>query len=148
MRPVGWSAFLAFDDIIRQLIRVCRHSWKIRGQHFADFANRFRDCVAEFFILKMNAHSIHNVLPELVGASFVDRFVANNSELVRAWRYKNQHSIALAGFVHSQSLKFFLRNDQRIGAQFAALNINANLAGGFCFSIANRLDDAVMLKLA
>ena len=45
-------------------------------QHLADFVNRFGQCVAEFFILKMNLHSIHNVPPELFAAFFVDRFVA------------------------------------------------------------------------
>jgi hypothetical protein len=79
----------------------------------------------------MRLHSAYNVLPELLAAFFVDRFVANNGELVRSWRYENQYGIALAGLRHSETLKFFLCNDQRIGIQFAALNINADFAGGF-----------------
>jgi len=118
---------LTFDDIIRQLIRVCRRSRKMRGQHIADFVNRFRERVAEFFILKMDTHSIHNVLPELFAAFFVNRFIANNGELVRPRRYEDKHSIAFASLVHSEALKFFLCNDQWIDAQLAALNVNANL---------------------
>src|SRR4030095_4240146 len=68
---------LAFDNLIRQLICVCRCSRKMGGQHLADFTNRFGERVAEFFILKMNPHSIHNVLPELFAAFFMDRFVAD-----------------------------------------------------------------------
>lgn len=102
----------------------------MRGQHLAEFVNRFRQGMTEFFILKMAAHSIYNVPPELLAAFFVNRFVANNGELVCARRYENQHGIALAGLVHSETLKFLLCNDQRIGAQFSALNVNANLAGG------------------
>ena len=103
----------------------------MRGQQFADFTDAFDDGAAKLLVLKMCAHSTYNVLPELLAAFFVNRLVANNGELVRARRYENQHGIALAGLGHSEMLKFFLCNDQRIGVQFAALNINANLAGGF-----------------
>src|SRR5436190_6342231 len=50
--------------------------------------------------------------------------------------------------VHLESLKFFLRNNQGIGFQFTALNINTNLARSFRFTFANRVHDPVMLKLA
>jgi len=102
----------------------------MRRQHLADFVNRFCQRVAEFFILKMNPHSIDNVLPELFAAFFVNRFVADNGELVGPRRYENKDGVALASLVHSQPQKFFLRNHQRIGIQFAALNKNANLARG------------------
>jgi hypothetical protein len=103
----------------------------MRGQQFADFPDAFDDGAAKLLVLKMRPHSTYNVLPELLAAFFVNRFITNNRELVRARRYENQHRIALAGLVHSETLKLFLCNDQRIGIQFAALNINANLAGGF-----------------
>ena len=54
----------------------------MRRQHLADFVNRFGERVAEFFILKMNLHSIHNVSPELFAAFFMNRLVANNGEFV------------------------------------------------------------------
>ena|SRR5215510_8820271 len=101
------------------------------GQHLADLAHRFCERLAEFFTLKMNAHSIDNALPELFAALFVDRRVADNGELVCPWRHENKDGVALAGLVHSQTLKFLLRNRHRIGLEFAALNINANLTGGF-----------------
>jgi len=101
----------------------------MRGQQFADFPDAFDDGVAKLFVLKMSPHPTYNVLPELLAAPFVNRFITNNCELVGSRRYENQHGIALAGLVHSETLKFLLRNLQRIGAQFAALNINANFAG-------------------
>ena len=100
-------------------------------QHLADFANRFCERLAEFFTLKMNAHSIHNALPELFAALFVDRRVADNGEFVGPWRHENKDGVALAGLVHSQTLKFPLRNRYRLGLEFATLNVNANLTGGF-----------------
>jgi len=103
----------------------------MRGEQFAYFVNGFRQRVTEFFILKMDAHFIHNVLPELLAAPFMNRFITNNREFVRPWRYENQHRIAFASLVHSETSKLFLCNDHRIRAQFAALNINANLARGF-----------------
>ena len=103
----------------------------MRGQQFADFPDAFNDSMAKLLVLKMCAHSTYNVLPELLAAPFVNRFVANDGKLVRSRRYKNQHRIAFPDLGHSKPLEFFLRNDQRIGIQFAALNINADLAGGF-----------------
>jgi hypothetical protein len=120
----------------------------MRRQHLADFINRFGERVAEFFILKMNPHSIHNVLPELFAAFFMNRLVADNGEFVGPRRYENKDGVALVGFVHSKALKFFLCNDQRIGAQFAALNKDANLAGSFRFGITNRAHDPVVFELA
>ena len=110
----------------------------MRRQHLADFINRFGERVAEFLILKMDAHSIHNVLPELFAAFFVNRFVADNGELVGPRRYENKYGVALASLVHCETLKFLLRNHHRIGVEFAALNINANFAGGFRFRFTNR----------
>ena len=120
----------------------------MRGQHSAYFINRFGERVAEFFILKMNPHSIHNVLPELFAAFFMNRLVADNGEFVGPRRYENKDGVALASLVHSETLKFLLRKHHRIGFEFAALNINANFAGGFRFSSTNRFDDPVMIQLA
>ena len=83
--------------------------------------------MAKLLVLKMCAHSTYNVLPELLAAPFVNRFVANDGKLVRPRSYEDKHRIAFAGLVHSETLKFLLCNDQWIGAQLAALNINANL---------------------
>jgi hypothetical protein len=120
----------------------------MRRQHPADFVNRFCQRVAEFFILKMNPHSIHNVLPELFAAFFVNRSVADNGELVGPRRYENKDGVALASLVHCETLKFLLRNHHRIGVEFATLNINANFAGGFRFRFTNRAHNSCMLKPA
>ena len=102
----------------------------MRRQHLADFLDGFGDSAAKLLVLKMRPHSTNDLPPELLAAFFVNRFIADDSEFVRSRRYENQHGIAFASFVHSETLKLFLCNDQRIGAQFAALNVNANLAGG------------------
>jgi hypothetical protein len=120
----------------------------MRRQHLADFVNRFCQRAAEFFILKMNPHSIYNVLPELFATFFVNRFVANDGELVGPRGYENKDGVALASLVHCEALKSVLRNHNRIGVQFAALNINANLARGFRFRFTNRAHNACMLKPA
>ena len=99
----------------------------MRGQQFTDFLDALDDGVTKPLILKMDTHSIHNVLPELFVAFFVNRFIANNGKLVRPRSYEDKHRIAFAGLVHSETLKLLLCNDQWIGAQLAALNINANL---------------------
>ena len=101
----------------------------MRGQQFADFPDAFDDSIGKLLVLKMRPHSAYNVLPELLVAPFVNRFITNNREHVRARRYEDQHRIALAGLGHSESLKFFLRNNQRISIQLAALNKNADFAG-------------------
>jgi hypothetical protein len=120
----------------------------MRRQHLADFVNRFCQRVAEFFILKMNPHSIHNMLPELFSAFLVNRFVTDNGELVGPRRYENKDSVALLGLVHCETLKFLLRNHHRIAVEFAALNINADFARGFRFRFTNRAHNSCVLKPA
>src|SRR6266536_5018901 len=119
----------------------------MRGHYAADFLNRFDQRIAKVLVLKMRPHSGHNSLPELVTALLVNRLIANYGELVRAWRYENQDRIALTRLVHAQLAKFFLRGNQRI-AQVAALNKNANLAGGLGFRLANRLNNPIVLEFS
>lgn len=59
------------------------------GKHFPNFFNAFDDGVTELFVLKMRAHLVNNAFPKFLSAFFVDRLVANDSELVRPWRYEN-----------------------------------------------------------
>ena len=71
--------------------------------------------MAKLFVLKMSPHSTYDVVPELLAAFFVNRFVADNGELVGPRRHENKDGVALAGLVHAQPLEFFLRDDQWIG---------------------------------
>src|SRR5437773_6839771 len=120
----------------------------MRGQQFADFANRLDQRVAKLLVLKMRPHSFDNMLPELVATFLVNGFIADDGELVRAWRDENQNRVLLTRLVHAKLMKLFLRCSEWIAAKFAALNINTNLAGSFRFTFANRVHDPVMLKLA
>jgi len=61
----------------------------MRGYHFADLLDGFDDGMTEFLVLKMCPHSIDNALPELVAALLVNRFIADDGELVRARRDEN-----------------------------------------------------------
>ncbi len=88
----------------------------MRRQQFTDFLDRFDDCVAEFLVLKMRAHSIDKSLPELFAAFFMNRFIAHHGKLMRAGRHKNKHGIAFARFVHAEPMKFLLRRDKWIDA--------------------------------
>jgi hypothetical protein len=116
----------------------------MRGECFAGFFNCFDECTAEFFILEMRAHGIDKSLPELPAAFFMNGLVAYHGKLMRSGRNENEHGIALARFVHAQSMKFFLRSNQWIGTQLAALNINPDLAGGFRFRFPNRPNDSIV----
>jgi len=103
----------------------------MRAEQFADLLNAFDDGATEFLLLEMLAHSIDNLLPEFLAALLVNRFVADHGEFMRPGRNENEHGIALACFIHPQSMKFFLRRDQWVCVQLAALDVNANLAGSF-----------------
>jgi hypothetical protein len=101
------------------------------AEQFADFLNTFDDGTTKFLLLEMLAHSIDNLLPEFRAAFLVNRFIADHGEFMRPGRNENEHGIALACFIHPQSTKFFLRRDQWVCLQLAALDVNANLAGCF-----------------
>src|SRR4029450_11100116 len=98
---------------------------------FADFLNTFDEGTTKVLLLEMLAHSIDNSLPEFLPTFLVNRFIAGHGEFMRPGRNENEHGIALACFIHPQSTKFFLRRDQRVCLQLAALDVNANLAGSF-----------------
>jgi hypothetical protein len=117
-------------------------------QSFPGFFDRFHQCVTEFLVSEMRAHSFYESPPELLAALFMDRFVAYDRKLVGARRHKNEHGIALRRFVHSEPMKFFLRGDEWIYIQLSALNENTNLAGSFRFGIADRLHDLVVFEFA
>ncbi len=120
----------------------------MRAEQFADLLNTFNDSVTEFLLLEMRPHCIDNALPEFFAALLVNRLVADHGEFMGARRNENEHAIALACFVHAEAMKFLLRNDQWIGAQLAALDVNANLAGRRRFCGTNRVNDLIVLKLA
>jgi len=118
----------------------------MRGKHFAGFPDRFDECAAEFFILEMRAHGIDKSLPELPTAFFMNGLVAYHGKLMRPGRDENEHGIALARFVHAESMKFFLGSNQWICTQLAALDINPDLTGGFRFRFPNRPNDSVVFE--
>ena len=78
----------------------------------------------------------------------MNAFVADDCELVGARRDENQNGISIGRFMHFKPVKFFLRGNQRIDLQLAALNKNANLARRFRFRIADCGDDPIVLELA
>ncbi len=100
-------------------------------QQFADFLNALDDGATEFLFLEMPAHSIDNLLPESLAASLVNRLIADHGEFMRPGRNENEHGVTLTCLIHPQTMKFFLRNHEWVGIQFAALDVNANLARSF-----------------
>jgi hypothetical protein len=118
------------------------------AEQSANLLDAFDDGAAEFLVLKVGAHRTYNPLPEFLAAFLVNRLIADDGEFMRPGRNENEHGIALAGFIHPQSTKFFLRRNQWICAQFATLDVNANLAGRFRFGGTNPSHDLVVLELA
>ena len=88
----------------------------MRRERFTSFLDRLDDCLAEFLVPKMRAHSIDKSLPELFAAFFMNRFIAHHGKLVRARHHENEHGIAFARFVNAEPMKFLLRRDKWIEA--------------------------------
>ena len=87
---------------------------KSSGQYFSDFLDRLDECVTEFLVLKMRAHSIDKALPEFFTAFFVNGLIADHGKLMRARRDEDQHGVPVRRFVHPELMKFLLRGGQRI----------------------------------
>ena len=96
----------------------------------------------------MRAHSVDEALPKSFAEFLVNGLVADHGKLAGAWRHKNQHGISFGRLVHPKPVKLLLRRNQRIAVQLPALNINADLAGSFCFSVLDRAHDPIVLELA
>lgn len=86
----------------------------MRRKHFAHSFNRFRQGMTELLVAKMDAHSIHDMFPELFAAFFMDGFVANYSKFVSSRGNENQDGVVPEGLVHSETFKLSLRSDDRI----------------------------------
>jgi len=138
---------LRLDNVVRQLVPSSRPLREMRGECFAGFFNRFDECAAEFFSLEMPAHDVDKSLPELPAAFFMNGLVAYHGKLMRSRCDENEHSIALARFVHAKPMKFLLRSNQWIDTQLAALNINPDLTGRFRFRFPNRPNNSIVFKL-
>ena len=70
-------------------------------QRISDDCDRFANPFCEFMLAEAIMHRSDNALPEFVTAFFVNGFIANDSELMRARGYKNEHSIVLPRLVHT-----------------------------------------------
>ena len=70
----------------------------------------------------MRPHFFHDELPEFIAAFFMNRVVPNDRKFMNARRDKNEHRIALARLVHTESMKAFLRCNERIAVQLPALD--------------------------
>jgi len=111
----------------------------MKRQRFARVTNGVDQGVAELLVSKMFAHARYELLPQLLAALLVDRSVSDNRELVRARRHPNENIALLPVLVHSETAKSFLRRNDRVACNLAALNKNANLAGRLWFRFANCL---------
>jgi len=120
----------------------------MRSERFAGFFDCLHNCMTKLFVSEMFPHCIHQFLPERFAALFMDRFIADDCELMRTRCHENEHRVSFRRFVHSEAMEFFLRGDEWIDSYLAALNENANLAGSFRFGIADRLHDPIVLELA
>ena len=98
-------------------------------QKFADDGYCTSDAFSKLIATEAVAHCLDHPLPELFATFFMNGLVAYHGKLMRSGRNENEHSIALARFVHAESMKLFLGSNQWICTQLAALNINADLAG-------------------
>jgi hypothetical protein len=65
---------------------------------------------------------MHNALPEFVATFGVNRFVSDNGEFMNTRRDKNEHTVALARLVHTESIESFARRNERIAIQLSTLN--------------------------
>src|ERR1700680_4931109 len=67
--------FFLFDDFVAQLVSDAARFRKMSGHYFADLVDRLDECVTEFLIPKMCAHSIDKALPEFFDAFFVNGLI-------------------------------------------------------------------------
>ena len=99
------------------------------GQHISDNCDRSSYPLCEFMLAETIVHRSDNALPEFVPAFFVNPFIANDSEFMRARRYKNEHGIMLPRLVHTEPRKSPLRCNEGIALQFPAREQKAKRHG-------------------
>ncbi len=139
---------LAFFHPIRQFIPIVARSRKMLRQARARQFDRLHDGGSEFLAPEVSADRRDKLRPKFVTAALMNPLVTDDGEFLRARRDENQHRVPFPRFVHAESMKFSLPGNQWIDIQLAALNINADLTGSFCFRFTNRSNDPIVLELA
>src|SRR5262249_30048412 len=134
--------------LVRRPAMGGRSSREVLAQGVADVANGIHQRVGELLVSEMVAHFLDEALPQLIAAFLMDRFVADDGELVGARRHPDQNVVVVRVFVEPETMKSFLRGDERIAFYLAALNKTADLARRFRFCIADRLHNRVVLEFA
>ena len=84
------------------------------GQRRADIANTIDQRLRKLFIPKMLSHQFDHPLPMGLAAFLVNRFIADDSKLVRTRRHEDQNRIALRRLVYSKTGKSFFCDRKRI----------------------------------
>src|SRR5207248_3675257 len=130
------------------LARLIRVFGKMGTQCAPDFVDRLDQCIREFFVPEMLLHLADQSLPQFFAALLMNRFIADDRELVRSRCNENENVTVLRVVVQSEAVKSFLGGAQGIAIQLSALNKYPDPAGGRRFGFANRLHDSVVPKLA
>ena len=110
--------------------------------------NRLHQRVREMLVLKVQAHSVHQFLPEFVSAFLMNAFVADHGELACAGSNENQHRVSFPRLFHAEPPEFSLCIIERVAVQFSSLNIDANLSRGSGFRFLDRAHDPIVIELA
>src|SRR5687767_5026156 len=97
-------------------------------QKVARTLNGFDQRRLKMFLLKLLAHSAHQIVPKFLAALLVNAFVADDSEFARSRHDEDEHGVALFRAMHSQAVKLVAREIERISLGFTALDVNPNLA--------------------
>src|SRR4051794_16180770 len=108
------AARSALDDLVRQLVPVVFLPWKILREQSACALNSFHQRIGERFTLEVLAHRRDEAVPEFDAAFLVNAFVADDRELPRPWRDKDEDGVSFRGVRHSEFVKLLRREFERI----------------------------------
>jgi hypothetical protein len=82
-------------DAVRQFVAVAGLAREMGGEQLARLADAVKEARRVFGFLEAAGHFGGQGLPEFVSATLVNGFVADDGELVRAWRDENEHRVAM-----------------------------------------------------
>jgi hypothetical protein len=140
---------LTLGDLVRQFVAFATFFRReFVGEDAANLLDGVDQRLGKIFVTEMFTHLVDDSLPQCFAAFLVDRLVSKDRKFVRTGRYENQHSIALAGFVHSKRTELLLSGGERIIREFAPLNVDTYLAGRSFLRITDCLDDPIVAYLA